>query len=156
MQLNPDIVKIWRINFSISLVFTTLFVFLMEYIFLSDVIESKFYLTGMLTFLVFLLNLLRILIFPKLMYKNWDFEIAEREIYIKRGIFTHIKTLVPFNRIQHLDVQQSFIDRSFELSKLVIYTAGTKDGAIYIPGLPLHYAEELRDYLKQFVLEEAI
>jgi len=42
------------------------------------------------------------------------------------------------------------------LGKLVIYTAGTRGADVVIPGLPIEYAEDLRDKLKNATIEDAV
>ena len=87
-----------------------------------------------------------------------EVEIKEVVLKIKSelGIFTRIHTTAPFSRVQHIDVVQSILDRSFGLGKLVIYTAGTKGADLLIPGLPIQYAEYLRDYLKSYTQEDVV
>lgn len=87
-------------------------------------------------------------------YISWWFEVRQEELYLERGVFNRIKTVVPYVRIQHLDVQQGIIERWFHLGRLVVYTAGSKGGEIVIPGLPFHYAEQLRDEFKAKILIE--
>jgi membrane protein YdbS with pleckstrin-like domain len=40
------------------------------------------------------------------------------------------------------------------LAKLIIYTAGSRGADILIPGLPLEYAEDMRDSLKDLISTE--
>ena len=48
------------------------------------------------------------------------------------------------------------LDRMYGLSKVVIHTAGTRGDELTIPGLPLHYAEEVRDFLRKFIKEDVV
>jgi hypothetical protein len=112
--------------------------------------------TYVLTGSVFLIGVLSIFIYPSLAYKYWKFEVRDEEIYIERGILTRVYTTTPYSRVQHLDVEQSLMDRWLGLGKLVIYTAGTKGADVLIPGLPIDYAEDLRDKLKNYTSEDAV
>ena len=96
------------------------------------------------------------IVYPVLKYKYWKFDVRVDELYIERGILTRIKTIAPFRRLQHLDVEQSVFERMMGLGKLVVYTAGTRGADIVIPGLPIEYAEALRDQLKNIESEDAV
>jgi hypothetical protein len=104
----------------------------------------------------FVIGIILTIAVPLLRYKFWRFEVREDEIYIERGILTRIKTTAPYRRIQHIDVQQSILERIAHLGKLVIYTAGTRGADVVIPGLPIEYAEDLRDKLKNATIEDAV
>jgi hypothetical protein len=110
----------------------------------------------MLSVIIVIIGVILTFVIPQLNYKFWKFEVLDTEIYIERGIFTRIKTTAPFSRIQHLDVQQSIIERFFHLSKLILYTAGTRGADVVIPGLPIEYAQDLRDRLKDITAEDSI
>jgi membrane protein YdbS with pleckstrin-like domain len=54
---------------------------------------------------------------------------------------------VPRNRVQHTDVSTGLIERAFELSTLVIYTAGTQHASVELSGLSQPTAQAIRDHL---------
>lgn len=93
---------------------------------------------------------------PWLSYKYWAFEVRDDELYLERGVLTRVKTTAPYVRVQHLDVEQSVLERLFHLGKLVVYTAGTRGADLVIPGLPIEYAEQLRDHLKNITADDAV
>lgn len=154
--LAPEIKIQWAISTLGKLIIYTLATFFLEYFFIDKYISNWFIFDYGLTLIVFLFYLTLVFILPPLRYKYWKFEVKEDEIYLERGIFTRIQTTAPFSRVQHIDVVQSILDRSFGLGKLVIYTAGTKGADLLIPGLPIQYAEYLRDYLKSYTQEDVV
>lgn len=93
---------------------------------------------------------------PILNYKYWSFEIKDDEISIERGILIRRNTSVPVVRLQHMDVNQGIFDRMFGLSRLILFTAGTKRADLRIPGLPVEYAEAVRDRLKTKIVEDVV
>src|SRR5690606_22586633 len=109
-----------------------------------------------LSSIMFVIGIILTISLPLLRYRYWKFEVRDDEIYLERGVFTRIKTTAPYRRIQHLDVQQSMLERMVQLGKLVIYTAGTRGADVILPGLPIEYAEELRDRLKNVSIEDAV
>ena len=51
---------------------------------------------------------------------------GEDEIEIRRGRLVRVRTIVPFGRVQHIDVAQGPIQRPFGLGTLILHTAGTQ------------------------------
>jgi uncharacterized protein len=54
---------------------------------------------------------------------------------------------VPRSRVQHTDVSQGPLERSHELSTLIVHTAGTEHARVALPGLARATALGLRDQL---------
>lgn len=73
---------------------------------------------------------------------------AEREddLLIRRGIMFHRTTVVPYGRLQFVDVDAGPVDRMFGLASVKLHTASASTDA-NIPGLPRDEAERLRDSL---------
>ncbi|WP_223669896.1 PH domain-containing protein [Kangiella shandongensis] len=84
--------------------------------------------------------------------KSYDYTwywLTDEGLYIQRGVLWRRKALVPRNRIQHTDVAQGPLQRRFELAKLIVYTAGTRDASVPIDGLLMETANSLRQELRQ-------
>lgn len=73
---------------------------------------------------------------------------AEREddLLIRRGIMFRKATVVPYGRLQFVDVDAGPIDRMFGLATVKLHTASAATDAT-IPGLPRAEADRLRDSL---------
>ncbi len=54
---------------------------------------------------------------------------------------------VPRSRVQHTDVSQGPIERTYDLATLIIYTAGTHYASISLGGLSHETALFIRDHL---------
>lgn len=67
-----------------------------------------------------LLNLIK----NPLHYRNFNFNITRDTIYIQKGGFTVTHDTIPIRRIQHVDIEQTFFSRFFDLYWLNVYTAG--------------------------------
>ena len=96
------------------------------------------------------------LVWPRLRYRAWGFALRPEELYMEHGVLTHVRTVVPLRRIQHVDVSQDLIEREFALGRLVVHTAGSRSSDVVIPGLPLSEAERIRDEIKRFILEDPL
>ncbi|MFC4246218.1 PH domain-containing protein [Natribaculum luteum] len=88
-----------------------------------------------------------------LRYRVWRFEIRDDTLYIERGVFTRIKTVVPFVRVQHVDSRRSPLERAVGLATVVVYTAGSRSADVAIPGLTPARAEDLREQLRRLAIE---
>jgi membrane protein YdbS with pleckstrin-like domain len=86
-------------------------------------------------------------------YRVWVYQIREDSIYLERGVLTHVRTLVPYVRIQHVDTSRGPVERALGLSTLVVYTAGSRGADVAIPGLRPHEASDLQQRIKELAIE---
>lgn len=96
---------------------------------------------------VALLRLFLLIWYPARAYQAWGYRLDERVLEIRQGVWLQTLTLLPLSRVQHVDLNQGPLDRSFGLSSLILYTAGTENAVIQIPGLDPAEAIRLRDHL---------
>lgn len=155
MQLNPDVKTVWTLYYIRRTLFYMALAFLVEYFGLSEVDKWPFFF-GFLPLVALIWGIISSIIMPRLRYKNWFFELRDDELHIKRGVLTKINSVAPYCRVQHIDITQTMIERMFNLSRLIIYTAGSKGADIVIPGLPYYYAQELQNKLKEYTVEDAV
>lgn len=81
---------------------------------------------------------------PAARYRNWSYELRPDELVLCFGVVVRVERWVPRLRIQHVDLIGGPIERSLGLRQLVIYTAGTREADVRIPGLREPDAENLR------------
>lgn len=84
---------------------------------------------------------------PSLAYRHTRYQLSEVGFEIRRGILWRSLITVPHARVQHTDVAQGPLQRSFDIGKLILYTAGTQHASVELNGLPFQRACELRDIL---------
>jgi hypothetical protein len=84
---------------------------------------------------------------PAIAYRYASYRLDEAGIEIRRGVVWRSIINVPRSRVQHTDVSQGPIERSHELSTLIIHTAGTEHARVGLPGLARPVAISLRDQL---------
>jgi len=111
---------------------------------------------GLATGVAIVITVLFGVVFPRLWYRFWRYALRDEVLFLERGVFNRVRTVVPLRRIQHLDVSQDIIEREFDLGKLIVHTAGTRSSDVVLPGLDFEEAERLRDELKNFILEDTI
>ena len=80
--------------------------------------------------------------------RNLAWAQGEHDFLIRRGAFFRSMTIVPYGRIQYVDISEGPIARMFGISSIVIHTASTQTSA-HLHGIPSEQAAQLRDYLAQ-------
>ncbi|MFQ3318107.1 MAG: membrane protein YdbS with pleckstrin-like domain [Natronomonas sp.] len=91
-------------------------------------------------------------VFSVLRYRSWSYEVREDSLYLERGVLTHVTTVVPHVRIQHVDASRGPVERAFGLATTVVYTAGSRGADVSIPGLTPERANDLQTRLKQLAI----
>jgi uncharacterized protein len=96
------------------------------------------------------------LVVPKRKYRHWGYNMGSDRLRIVRGYMFYRDTVVPFGRIQHIDVDQGPIDRRYDLATLTVHTAGNHNSTVALPGLlhadALAMRETIRSAIRQDVL----
>ena len=72
------------------------------------------------------------------------YAIRDKDILYKKGVIFRKIIIIPFNRIQHISVSQSLLERIFKLSKIRIYTAGGNSNDLSISGLDTFTCNEIK------------
>jgi hypothetical protein len=72
----------------------------------------------------------------------------ESELLVRRGIMWRSIVVVPYGRLQFVDVEAGPLDRMFGIARVQLHTASTRTDAA-IPGLPADEAARVRDRLTE-------
>tara|TARA_B100001113_G_scaffold331376_1_gene307671 strand:- start:206 stop:718 length:513 start_codon:yes stop_codon:yes gene_type:complete len=145
-RIHESAISAWRVSALVfGLLYFTIFVVgLLLYIF-EDV---SIYLpvgTGLLSLLLYYLTAF---VFPKIRWQRWRYDVTEQGVDMHRGIIILKRTMVPINRIQHVDTKQGPIYRRYGLSSISLSTAATTHD---IPALDDATALELRNLISEMV-----
>jgi len=87
------------------------------------------------------------------LYGDWRYDLEADALYLERGVVTRVETAVPYVRVQHVDTQRNPFDRLLGLSRVVVYTAGSRGADVAVPGLPVDRAQRLRNELRELAVE---
>ena len=87
-------------------------------------------------------------------FKKKQYALRQRDIVYTKGLIWSVRTTVPFNRIQHAELKQGPIERTFGLNSLKIYTAGGQSSDLVIPGLPEDVALNIKDFVLKKTAED--
>lgn len=98
--------------------------------------------------LVVVYYLINVLVVPRVRWQIWRYDVTENEIDLQRGLIIVKRTIIPINRIQHVDTVQGPIYRYLNLSSVTISTAATTH---VIPALNDEKAVAVRNKISQLV-----
>jgi uncharacterized protein len=93
---------------------------------------------------------------PELSYARTSYILDAQGIEIRTGVFWRRIISVPRSRVQHIDVTQGPMQRSYGLATLVVFTAGTAHSSVSLGGLAHETALALRDLLLPKVEEDGV
>jgi len=136
--LHPNVRKLWHV---------LALIFVVPLVVAAIVAGSLLQLPSAVILLLSLVLLLAAAVVPRLAYRRWRYTIRESDLYTSRGAIWHVETVVPFDRIQFVESRQGPLDRAFQLTGVVVYTAAGK--ASSIPGLDVATAESIREDLSK-------
>ncbi len=105
---------------------------------------------------VLILAILLVFMVPVRRYNARGYNMAEDRLRVVRGLMFRSDTIVPFSRVQHIDVEQGPIERAFGLARLVLHTAGTHNASVTLPGLAQDDAAAMREDIRQHVKREQL
>ena len=76
----------------------------------------------------------------------WGYAEREDDLLVRRGVLVRRLSVVPYGRMQYVDVTAGPLDRRLGLARVTLHTAAAASDAS-IPGLPAAEADRLRDRL---------
>jgi hypothetical protein len=85
---------------------------------------------------------------PAAQHRHLRYRVDESGLRIRRGVFWRKVIWIPISRVQHTDVSEGPIQRSFGLATLTVHTAGTEGASISLAGLEHGIATRLCDHLR--------
>jgi len=115
--------------------------------------ETPFH--GLLPVIIGLIGLSGITVAPDRIYRRLGYAIDGRLLRTVRGWLFHIDTVVPFVRVQHIDVTRGPFDKMFGTAALVVHTAGTHNSIVTLPGLSPERAAEIREAIRSEIRADA-
>lgn len=137
----------------ISLLGTWIFGAIMAGIFLvvnllnSDLIKTRWILWAIIGGIILFFTFISLI--SVLGFKHKAYAMREHDILYKSGLIFRKTIALPFNRIQHSEINQGPIERRFNLASLSIFTAGGHNSDLAIPGLLNEDAQEIKSFIIQ-------
>jgi membrane protein YdbS with pleckstrin-like domain len=79
-------------------------------------------------------------------WQAWGYAERDDDLLVRRGVLVRRTSVVPYGRMQYVDVTAGPLDRRLGLARVTLHTAAAASDAS-IPGLPIDEATRLRDQL---------
>ena len=146
--LHPNYVKTVRIG---TLIFALPLVVAALVFELADLLPR-----GAIVVPVLLIALWLIVRVPLRRYQARGYQLGEDRLRVVRGLVFRSDTVVPFGRVQHIDVHQGPLERGYGLATLVLHTAGNHNASVALPGLGHDDAMAMREAIRAHVKRETM
>ncbi|MFY1046276.1 PH domain-containing protein [Chryseobacterium sp. GP-SGM7] len=132
------------------------------FIFLVGVMSTAFYFfyfdlskIQMLSIIIGVLLLIIFLILNTLIgFKFRKYAIREHDLVYQHGWLKRTLMIIPFNRIQHIKVEQGWFSKILQLKSISVFTAGVNGGDVTINGLPEDIAEGINNHIRRNISKE--
>jgi uncharacterized protein len=86
------------------------------------------------------------LVFLRNRFRSWAYQERQEDLVVRRGVAFQRMSIVPYGRMQYVDVTAGPVERLFKLATIKLHTAAATTDA-RIPGLERDEAARLRDQL---------
>ena len=105
---------------------------------------------------VLLLALWLVIRAPLRRYQARGYRLGEDRLRVVRGLVFNSDTVVPFGRVQHIDVHHGPLERAYGLGTLVLHTAGNHNASVALPGVAHDDALAMREAIRAHVKRETM
>jgi membrane protein YdbS with pleckstrin-like domain len=112
--------------------------------------------TGVIAGAVLVIALALIIRVPATRYNARGYKISADRLRVVRGLMFRSDTVVPFGRVQHIDVDQGPIERFFGIATLTLHTAGNHNASVALPGLGEDLARTMREEIRAHIRRETL
>ncbi len=112
--------------------------------------------SGIIAGPVLLIAILLILRIPMRRYSARGYQMSADRLRVVRGLLFRSDTVVPFGRVQHIDVNQGPLERFFGIATLTLHTAGNHNASVSLPGLQEDLAREMRETIRAHIRRETM
>ncbi|MBU1253584.1 MAG: PH domain-containing protein [Alphaproteobacteria bacterium] len=93
---------------------------------------------------------------PQRRWQARGYVMADERLRVVRGLLFHSDTVVPFGRVQHIDVDQGPLERAYEIATLTVHTAGSHNASVHLPGLKHADALAMRDAIRAAIRRDTL
>lgn len=150
--LHPDHVKVLRISGIILAIPLTFGALLGSLVPMAAGVTIPAMVLAPLTLLLWWL----VFALPWRRYSAKGYRMDADRLQVVSGVLFHKDTVVPFSRVQHIDVERGPIERYYGLATLHLHTAGTHNATISLPGLVEADAIEMREAIRARIRQDTL
>ena len=140
-KLHPNYWKVMLLNLSLIILIAGIGLAFAIYN-VEEIVDYQLIIVVTFLFLVVL-----IVVFSHIGFVKKGFAFREHDVLFKHGIIANNTTIIPYNRVQHVAIEEGLISRYFGLVTIEIFTAGGNSSDILIPGIEKEQAENIKQLL---------
>lgn len=140
--------KYWNVIVMNLLIFTVI-LFVATVITFISVYKSENIGTGFyVSVLAFVFGFIGLLFWlNRIAFRKRGYVVREKDLLYRSGVLATNTTIIPFNRIQHIAVNEGMFSRMYDLASLEIYTAGGSSSDLRISGIEKEKAYNIKEFL---------
>ena len=94
------------------------------------------------------------LVLTKTFFNRKKYKIQDTNLSYRKGLLVQNITIVPFSRIQHIEIDEGPFERFFKLSTMSIYAAGDSGKDLKISGFKKEKAQEIKELITAYIKDE--
>ena len=148
-RIDPRAIDLWRIHGIAGPLFWGTSTMMVMFVLVFSRGLSPLWIAGV-SAIFFLYGIVGVFVIPPIRWRIWRYDLNDRELYLKRGLFIVRRTLIPLVRVQHVDTTQGPVAKYFGLSSVRVSTAASTHE---IPALSDDVADSLRDRISNLARE---
>ncbi len=149
-KLHPNYSHALRVNATLTAIPFLIGALVLEQAFRADALFPP----GIIAGPVLLVALALVIRIPATRYNARGYQISADRLRVVRGLMFRSDTVVPFGRVQHIDVHQGPLERFFGIATLTLHTAGNHNASVSLPGLGEELAREMREEIRAHIRRE--
>lgn len=111
---------------------------------------------GFVAIPIFLAAAFIIIRVPLRRYQARGYAMSTDRLRVVRGLLFRSDSVVPFGRVQHIDVNQGPLERAFNLATLTVHTAGTHGASVHLPGVTNETALDIRETIRAHIKRDTM
>ncbi len=111
---------------------------------------------GVIIGIVVFLALAVIIRLPGRRWHARGYNMSADRLRVVKGILWRSDTVVPFGRVQHIDVDQGPIERALDIATMTLHTAGSHNASVKLPGLRHETARTMREDIRQRIKRDTL
>lgn len=151
-RLHPNYVHVLRLRTTLGAIPFLIAALVFEF-WLADqnVVPS-----GVIAGPVLAIAVLLVMRIPSRRFNARGYQISADRMRVVRGLLWRSDTVVPFGRVQHIDVDQGPLERFFGIATLTLHTAGNHNASVALPGLGEALARDMRESIRAHIRRDSM
>jgi uncharacterized protein len=148
-ELDPKVVTVWRLNGAFTTAVPAVVAVAVAVILARNEVGGWWIAAAVAGAIAAIGGVLTV-VWPPIAFRSWRYAVEADTLALRHGVVDQIHSVIPYFRVQHVDITCGPIERAYGLRRLVLHTAAATTDAT-LPGISESDAAELR----RVILERA-